>query len=165
MDKLNHGVAVKALNDIQTEAAYNVNSGDIRVAGESRRDYLFATILSQLLSTVDESTFNNVELAKLPTPDELAASSDPSSLGSQLAGVPVGDAPVTPQPQTADQLADQSAGVKPVEAAPETSPLSPAQPPVDGTVTGDVKDDTTASDTVTDTDTTADPSADKLDTL
>lgn len=93
-DKLNHAVAVQALHDICAESENLVNSGDLRVAGEARRDYLLASICLQLLSNVEPDTFTNTELAKLPTPDQL----------NEGTHTVIDSGPAPAQPVNADQL-------------------------------------------------------------
>lgn len=157
-EKLNHAVAVQALHSICTESEHLVNSGDVRVSGEARRDYLVSSILLQLLSTVEPDQFTNAELAKLPTPEELRAADD-GGLAGRIVESQSGTNP-NPQPQTADQLEDQNSGAAPLNNT-DTVPVvgntvtnndaTPVEttPATEGTDTPVTEDDLTPSENTT----------------
>lgn len=111
---LNHDVAVATLHSIITEARHNSTSGDTRLAGEARRDFLFAAIMLKTISAVGADDFNAAEYPDLPTPEALeAANITPDNPATSIAPDAVqtsSSAPANNPPQNADDLANQGGG-------------------------------------------------------
>lgn len=69
MRKLKHKTVVSTLNDIHTEASYNAESGDPRLAASGRQLALLTTIVLQLVSDFPEEQFNAINLASYTEKD------------------------------------------------------------------------------------------------
>lgn len=113
--QLNHDVAVAALFSIRDEARINATSGDVRIAGDARRDYLLASVCLLCIGAIGKEAVDNAEYPNLPAPNDLDVQSEtvtpaPAPVNPNPAidadGNPVTNAPA--QPQTADQLASQT---------------------------------------------------------
>ena len=141
---LNHDLSVATLHHILTESKANSTSGDVRIAGDARRDFLFAAIILKLLGATDKQTFDSASYPDLPTPEALQAASVDAS--NPVTGVvpEAAPAPATPaapsQPQSADALAEQSSGTV-------TAPSDVTNETVTGVDSGKVAADVTGNNT------------------